>query len=98
MVFNVSNDSGPAAADHSEALMHQFRYHYDGRVLYLGVNKGKDGDGNDVRAVAIDFDQIKAFRNPTDGSPSQDTKAFGNTAIGIFMNADRDQLYYKKPV
>lgn len=98
MVFNEAIDSGPAADDHSEALMHQFRYHYDGRVLYLGVNSGKDGEGKDVRAVAIDFDQIKAFRNPTDGSPSQDTKAFGNTAIGIFMNADRSQLYYKQPV
>lgn len=98
MIFNIAEDSGPAAADHSDALMHQFRYHYDGRVLYLGVNNGKDSEGNLVRAVAIDFDQIKAFRNPTDGSPSQDTKAFGNTAIGIFMNAQRDQLYYKKPV
>lgn len=98
MIFNTSTDSGPASATHSNALMHQFRYHYDGRVLYLGVNRGKDSNNNDVRAVAIDFEKIKAFRNPTDGSFSQDTKAFGNTAIGIFMNADRNQLYYKSPI
>lgn len=100
MVFNEASDSLIENSKHSEALMHNFRYHYDGLVLYLGVNNGlgKDKNGKPIRAVAIDFDQIKAFRNPTDGSPSQDTKAFGNTAIGIFMNADRDQLYYKKPV
>ncbi len=40
MVFSKNVDAS-SSTDHSEALMHNFRYHYDGLVLYLGVNNGK---------------------------------------------------------
>ena len=93
MVFSKNVDAS-SSTDHSEALMHNFRYHYDGLVLYLGVNNGKDANGQDVRSVAIDFDKIAKFREDS----GQGTNAFGNTAIGIFMNADRNQLYYKEPI
>ena len=65
MVFSKNVDAS-SSTDHSEALMHNFRYHYDGLVLYLGVNTGKDANGQDVGSVAIDFDKIAKFREDSD--------------------------------
>lgn len=62
---------------HRPALMHHFRYHYQGLVLYTGVSNGDDG-----RAVRISFDKIKDFRETT----GQNTNAFGNTFIGILKD------------
>ncbi len=42
-------------ATHRPSLMHQFRYHYDGLVLYVGVNPGVDSTGNAIHAVEISF-------------------------------------------
>ena len=58
MVYNYSTGvatagSGDLNAEHRPALLHFFRYHYDGRVLYLGVNNGKDAEGKDINAVGI---------------------------------------------
>lgn len=93
MVFDTRKIDGTENT-HTDALMHQFRYHYDGRVLYLGVNNGKDADGQEINAVAIDFKDIEAYRQAT----GQGTNAFGNTQIGIFMNADRNSFHAGTPI
>lgn len=78
---SVSSDSN---AQHRPALMHNFRYHYDGLVLYTGVNTGLDSDGNKINAVAISFDQIEQFRKQSD----QKLNAFGNTFVGVFLEGN----------
>lgn len=78
---SVSSDSN---AQHRPALMHNFRYHYDGLVLYTGVNTGLDSDGNKINAVAISFDQIEQFRKQSD----QELNAFGNTFVGVFLEGN----------
>ncbi len=75
---------GGEVSNHRPALMHQFRYHYQGLVLYLGMN---DGSG-DVPAVQISFDEIANFRE----SQGQNTNAFGNTFVGII----KDGIVYQK--
>ena len=93
MVFDTKTIDN-AQNEHTDALMHQFRYHYDGRVLYLGVNNGKDTNDHEINAVAIDFKDIEAYRQVT----GQETNAFGNTQIGIFMNADRNSFHAGNPI
>lgn len=93
MVFDTKTIDN-AQNEHTDTLMHQFRYHYDGRVLYLGVNNGKDTNDHEINAVAIDFKDIEAYRQVT----GQETNAFGNTQIGIFMNADRNSFHAGNPI
>ena len=62
--------------------MHDFREHYQGRMLYLGVNNGKDYAGNDINAVDIHFGDIEDFRQHN----GQNANAFGNTQVGIFVD------------
>ncbi|MCZ4064073.1 hypothetical protein NB636_00910 [Oxalobacter aliiformigenes] len=63
-------------------------------MLYLGVNNGKDTNDHEINAVAIDFKDIEAYRQVT----GQETNAFGNTQIGIFMNADRNSFHAGNPI
>lgn len=91
MVYNYSTGvttagSGDLNAEHRPALLHFFCYHYDGRVLYLGVNNGKDAEGKDINAVGISFKKIEEFREDT----QQRLNAFGNTFVGIFKD---NQVY-----
>ena len=79
-----SGSSGDSNAEHRPALMHNFRYHYDGLVLYTGVNTGLDADGNEINAVAISFDQIEQFRQQS----KQNLNAFGNTFVGVFLEGN----------
>lgn len=79
-----SGSSGDSNAEHRPALMHNFRYHYDGLVLYIGVNTGLDADGNKINAVAISFDQIEQFREQS----KQNLNAFGNTFVGVFLEGN----------
>ena len=79
-----SGSSGDSNAEHRPALMHNFRYHYDGLVLYTGVNTGLDADGNKINAVAISFDQIEQFREQS----KQNLNAFGNTFVGVFLEGN----------
>lgn len=79
-----SGSSGDSNAEHRPALMHNFRYHYDGLVLYTGVNTGLDADRNEINAVAISFDQIEQFRQQS----KQNLNAFGNTFVGVFLEGD----------
>ena len=92
MVFNTQKIDG-ATNSHTDALMHQFRYHYDGRILYLGINNGQDADGKNTHAVIIDFDDIEKYRQEN----RQQTNAFGNTQIGISVYGD-PTIYGKKSV
>ncbi len=75
---------GAENSNHRPALMHQFRYHYQGLVLYLGVNDGESGEP----VVRISFDEIANFRT----EQKQNTNAFGNTFIGII----KDGTVYQK--
>ncbi len=75
---------GAENSNHRPALMHQFRYHYQGLVLYLGVNDGESGEP----VVQISFDEIANFRK----EQNQNTNAFGNTFIGII----KDGTVYQK--
>lgn len=77
-------------AQHRPALMHNFRYHYDGLVLYTGVNTGLDSDDNEIIAVAISFGKIEQFRNQN----KQNLNAFGNTFVGVFME-DNPRPFFK---
>lgn len=77
-------------AKHRPALMHNFRYHYDGLVLYTGVNTGLDSDNNEINAVAISFEQIEQFRKQS----KQNLNAFGNTFVGVFME-DNPRPFFK---
>lgn len=91
MVYSYSTDAGTTSAgdlnsDHRPALLHFFRYHYDGRVLYLGVNNGKDDKGQDINAVEISFKKIEEFRKDA----QQGLNAFGNTFVGILKD---DKVY-----
>lgn len=79
-----SGSSGDSNAEHRPALMHNFRYHYDGLVLYTGVNTGLDADRNEINAVAISFDQIEQFRQQS----KQNLNAFGNTFVGVFLEGN----------
>lgn len=79
-----SGSSGDSNAEHRPALMHNFSYHYDGLVLYTGVNTGLDADGNEINAVAISFDQIEQFRQQS----KQNLNAFGNTFVGVFLEGN----------
>lgn len=79
-----SGSSGDSNAEHRPALMHNFRYHYDGLVLYTGVNTGLDADRNKINAVAISFDQIEQFREQS----KQNLNAFGNTFVGVFLEGN----------
>lgn len=79
-----SGSSGDSNAEHRPALMHNFRCHYDGLVLYTGVNTGLDADGNEINAVAISFDQIEQFRQQS----KQNLNAFGNTFVGVFLEGN----------
>lgn len=81
-------------------IMHDFREHYQGRVLYLGVNNGKDYAGNTINAVDIHFGDIEDFRQHN----GQNANAFGNTQVGIFVDGkgstgqyDQDP-YHRDPV
>lgn len=81
-------------------IMHDFRKHYQGRVLYLGVNNGKDYAGTTINAVDIHFGDIEDFRQHN----GQNANAFGNTQVGIFMDGkgstgqyDQDP-YHRDPV
>lgn len=81
-------------------IMHDFREHYQGRVLYLGVNNGKDYAGNTINAVDIHFGDIENFRQHN----GQNANAFGNTQVGIFVDGkgstgqyDQDP-YHRDPV
>lgn len=73
-------------ATHRPALMHQFRYHYDGLVLYVGVNNGLDpNDPNKkINAVEISFEAIKDFRKDRE----EGVNAFGNTFVGVFLEGN----------
>ena len=71
-------------SNHRPALMHQFRYHYQGLVLYLGANDGTSGEP----VIEISFDEIANFRE----AQNQNTNAFGNTFIGII----KDGTVYQK--
>ena len=89
MIYSYDNAAGSGItgdsnAKHRPALMHNFRYHYDGLVLYTGVNTGKDVDGNNINAVAISFDQIEQFRKQS----NQNLNAFGNTFVGVFLEGN----------
>lgn len=75
-------DDGMILGNTSSDLMTAFRDSYQGRVLYLGVNNGKDFDGNDIRAIAIDFKKIEDFRKVN----KQNVNAYGNTQIGILVD------------
>lgn len=69
------------SGDSSSSWMERFRSNYTnktGRVLYLGVNDGKNN-----LAVNIDYQKIDEFRNKT---TNQSTNAHGNTQIGIWVN------------
>lgn len=81
--YSNEEDLGAELSNHRPALMHNFRYHYVGLVLYLGVDDGKEG-----QSVGISFDKIAAFRN----EQGQDTNAFGNTFVGII----KDNSIYQK--
>lgn len=77
---------------HRPALMHNFRYHYDGLVLYSGVNTGidgydKDGKPNKIHAVEISFGKIQEFRK------NQDLNAFGNTFVGVFLEGNAHPFF-----
>ena len=74
MIYDFSDSED---VKHRPALMHHFRYHYQGLVLYTGVSDGEDG-----RAVQLSFDKIKDFRVAT----GQNTNAFGNTFVGIIKD------------
>lgn len=93
MVYNYSTGAAATGSvdlnsDHRPALLHFFRYHYNGRVLYLGVNNGKDDKGQEINAVEISFQKIEAFRE----SSQQGLNAFGNTFVGIL----KDNMVYQK--
>ena len=75
-------DDGMILNNSSGDLMNDFRDAYQGRVLYLGVNNGKDYKNEPIRAVAIDFEKIQSFRHDN----GQDVNAYGNTRIGIFVD------------
>lgn len=75
-------DDGMVLKNSSGDLMQDFRDSYQGRVLYLGVNNGKDYKNDPIRAVAIDFNQIQEFRSLN----NQDVKAYGNTQVGVFVD------------
>lgn len=70
-------DAASQEAKHNPSLMHHFRYHYKGLVLYTGVSQGTSSP-----AVQISFDEIAKFR----AQQSQDTNAFGNTFVGIIKD------------
>lgn len=70
-------DNAPQDSQHSPSLMHHFRYHYKGLVLYTGVSQGTTSP-----AVQVSFDEIAKFRD----QQGQDTKAFGNTFVGIIKD------------
>lgn len=84
MWYSYDKSVGGESSNHRPALMHFYRYHYEGLVLYLGVN---DGSGT-TPAVQISFDKIAEFRN----GQNQDTNAFGNTFVGII----KDGIVYQK--
>lgn len=91
MVYDYSPNatgtgSGDLNAEHRPALLHFFRYHYDGRVLYLGVNNGKDDKGNAINAIEVSFKKIEDFRKES----KQGLNAFGNTFVGILKD---DKVY-----
>lgn len=87
MVYNfkpttVAGGAQDQNATHRPSLMHQFRYHYDGLVLYVGVNPGKDSAGKDINAVEISFEEIEKFRK------GEGVNAFGNTFVGVFLEGN----------
>ena len=87
MVYNfkpttVTGGAQDQNATHRPSLMHQFRYHYDGLVLYVGVNPGVDSTGNAIHAVEISFEEIEKFRK------GEGVNAFGNTFVGVFLEGN----------
>lgn len=70
-------DATTLDSHHNPSLMHHFRYHYKGLVLYTGVSQGTSSP-----AIQISFDEIAKFRD----QQGQDTKAFGNTFVGIIKD------------
>lgn len=87
-VAGVAQDQN---ATHRPSLMHQFRYHYDGLVLYVGVNpgveyvegnSGADPTENKIQAVEISFEEIEKFRK------GEGVNAFGNTFVGVFLEGN----------
>lgn len=81
-------DKNETAQEHQPSLMHNFRYHYDGLVLYTGVNTGKNGN-EDIHAVEISFSEIEKFRN----NSKQNLNAFGNTFVGVFMEGNAHPFF-----
>ena len=78
--------------------MELFRDKYtneSGRVLYLGVSQAKTNQ----QAVNINFAEIQKFRNTI---TNQKTNSFGNTQVGIWVNAigenDKNEPYRNAPV
>lgn len=87
MVYNfkpttVTGGAQDQNVTHRPSLMHQFRYHYDGLVLYVGVNPGVDSTGNAIHAVEISFEEIEKFRK------GEGVNAFGNTFVGVFLEGN----------
>lgn len=81
---------------HNASLLHNLQYHYNGLILYLGVNNGKDAKGKPINAVQISFNEIEEFRTHTSG---QSLGALGNTFVGIFRDngrKDSAKLYFKE--
>ena len=87
-VKNKNEAAGDENQKHRPSLMHNFRYHYDGLVLYTGVNTGKDGD-KDIHAVEISFSEIEKFRK----NSQQNLNAFGNTFVGVFMEGNAHPFF-----
>lgn len=102
MVYSFKDGSDTLASpndensEHRPALMHNFRYHYDGLVLYVGANPGQISVTDDkgtriesINAVQISFSEIEKFREKND--PTVD--AFGNTFVGVFLEGNQIPFY-----
>lgn len=85
---NENETTGDDNQKHRPSLMHNFRYHYDGLVLYTGVNTGKNGS-NDIHAVEISFSEIEKFRK----NSQQELNDFGNTFVGVFMEGNAHPFF-----
>lgn len=103
MVYSYKEKSDTASSpndensEHRPALMHNFRYHYDGLVLYVGANPGQITITDDkgvqkivpINAVQISFSEIEKFREAND--PTIDS--FGNTFVGVFLEGNANPFY-----